>query len=208
MMLRSLSALRTALAAAALPLPAAAIEELPRSLARLSPADFAEQVKIADDPQARAVVLFTREGYTRTRAIKGAHANDVHLRAVVDKHSGAVTWQVWHELMYVGGEKEFHAVDYVSDGAVQRVRPLAVDHWLDQCPPTDGVGFCNRNTRVGFALPERTVHEIAAAYRAGERAPWRFRFKDARGRDVTGGLAPAEAAGLVQALDAWKSRAS
>lgn len=196
--------LTTALAAVAFPSAAAAYEQLPPSLARLSPADFASQVKITDDPLEGAVVLSTRDGYTRSRAIKGARANDIHLRALVDRRSGEVTWQVWHELMYVGGRKDLHAVHYMSDGAVQKVRPLTVDHWLDQCPPTDGVGFCNQNTRVGFELPERTVREIAASYGEGRREPWRLRFRDAGGRDITGGLAPAEAAGLLQALDAWR----
>lgn len=206
-MRRPLFTLTTALAAAAIAPTAAAYEQLPRSLARLSPADFAAQVEIADDPQGQAVVLSTREGYTRGRAIKGAHANDVHLRALVDKRTGEVSWQVWHELMYVGGRKDLHAVHFLSSGGERQVRPLVVDHWLDQCPATDGVGFCNQNTRIAFALPEGTVREIAASYQAGRREPWRLRFKDADGRDVTGGLAPAEAAGLVQALDTWKSRA-
>jgi hypothetical protein len=200
---RIVFALTTALVAAALPpSTAAAHEQLPRSLARLSPADFASRVQSADDPLAGAVVLSTRQGYARSRAIQGAHANDVHLRASVDKRSGRVRWQVWHDLMYVGSRKDLHAVRYRSGGTTQSVTPFTVDHWLDQCPPTDAPGQCNHNARIGFELPETTVREIAAHYRAGARVPWSFQFKDIDGRDVTGGLAPAEAAGLVAAIDA------
>jgi len=184
-----------------------AYEKLPRPLAALSPADFARQVDIADDPQESAVVLSTREGYTRSRSIAGARANDVHLRALVDRGTGRVSWQVWHELVYVGGPREVRAVHYFADGTQRRAVPVAVEHRLDECPPTDAVGFCNQFTRVAFELPEDTVREIAKSYREGERAPWRLRFEDANGRDMTGGLAPAEAAGLVQALDAWRGRA-
>lgn len=183
--------------------PAAqAYERLPRALAALSPADFAAQVDIAD--HKGAVVLSTREGYTRGRVVQGAHVDDVHLRAVIDRSSGRVAWQVWHDLITVRGHKQVVAVEYRSGGERRTARPIAVDHSLGQCPPTDGAGFCNKVTRVAFELPERTVREIAAGYGAGSRTPWRLRFRDAAGRHVTSGIAPAEAAGLIAALETWR----
>lgn len=201
-MFRSLPTLCIALAFAA-PQTAGAYEQLPRPLASLSPADFAREIDVVDDPLEPAVVLSTHQGYARGRAIKGAHANDVHLRALVDRASGRVTWQVWHELITVRGHKQVTAVHFLAGGNLRQVAPFAVDHWLDQCPATDAVGSCNQFTRVGFELTEDMVREIATAYAAGSREPWRLRFKVESGRDVTGGLAPAEAAGLLQAVEAW-----
>lgn len=205
---RLLPSLVAATALFAMAQPALASDRLPRPLAALSPADFAQAVTITDDPLIGAVVLSTERGYARSRAIAGARANDVHLRAVVDRLNGRVRWQVWHELVYVGGRKDLAAIHYRSGGAERMARPLSVEHWLDRCPPTDAVGFCNQATRIAFELPEHTVHEIAAAWRAGAREPWQLRFRDAAGAEVTGGLAPAEAAGLVQALADWRGRSS
>lgn len=181
---------------------AAAYERLPRALAAMSPADFAAQVHIAD--KQGVVVLSTREGYTRGRVVRGAHIDDVHLRAVVDKASGRTTWQVWHDLVTVRRHRDVVSVEYLAGGELRAARPIGLDHSLGQCPPTDGSGFCNKITRIGFELPEQAVREMAASYAVGSRTPWRLHFRDAAGRNVTSGLAPAEAAGLVAALEAWR----
>lgn len=192
-----------ALAALTFPAVGHAVDGLPRSLAALSAADFASRVEVVDGPTG-AVVLSTREGYSRARAVKGAHANDIHLRAVVDRTSGLVSWQVWHELATVRGHQGITAVHYTLGGKPHSAPPIKAEYWLDDCPPADGLGACNRFTRVGFELPERAVREIVAAYDRGSRRPWQFRFQDVSGRDVTSGIAPAEAAGLVRALDTWR----
>lgn len=181
---------------------AEAYERLPRALAALSPADFARQVEVTADP--RAVVLSTREAYRRGRVVQGAHVDEVYLRAVVDRASGRVSWQVWHDLVTVRRHRNVVAVQYLSGGILHTAQPLAVDHAHAQCPPTDGAGFCNRITRIGFELPESAVREMAASYDAGSRAPWRLHFRDGAGRDVISGMAPAEAAGLISALEAWR----
>lgn len=203
--LLSAPAIATAIAAAlALPALGHAADTLPRSLAELSSADFAGRVQVADDPAGAAVVLSTREGYVRARAVKGAHARDIHLRAVVERDSGRVSWQVWHEFVTVRGHQRITAVHYTLGGRPRTALPIAAEYWLDECPPADGLGACNRFTRIGFEMPERAVREIAAAYESGSRRPWQVRFQDASGRDVTSGMSPAEAAGLVEALDKWR----
>jgi hypothetical protein len=200
--------IKLALLAIAIPMttaaPAAAYDRLPSGLARLSPADFASKVKVVDDPLEPTITLSTDDAYKRGRSIKGAHAEDVHLRVVVDRATRRVSWQVWHELSYMGNQRDLASVHYLTGGALERSEIMAQDNWLDQCPPTDGVGSCNQFTLVAFELPAATVREIADAYRPGERTPWVLRFKDKNGRDITGGLAPAEAAGLVHALEAWQ----
>lgn len=191
------------LAAALVIAPAAyGYDKLPRSLAALSPADFADQVQVT--AEQGSVVLSTRLGYARARAVRGAHVDEVHLRAVVDRVSGKVTWQVWHDLVTVRRHRSVVAVQYSSGGELQTARPTVIDHSHGQCPPTDGPGFCNKITRIGFELPENTVREVAAGYAAKSRAPWLVHFRDAAGRDVVSGLAPAEAAGLVAAVEAWR----
>ena len=198
------AAIALALSLAALASPAAAYDRLPRALAAMSPSDFAARVRATEDTSTH--IFSTSEAYRRGRSIAGAYADDVHLRALVDRRTGRVTWQVWHDLAYVGARKTVWAVSYASAGETRRSQPIHLDHWPDRCPPTDGVGMCNEAMRVAFELPEQTVREIAAAYRPGARTPWMLHFQDENGRDVTGGLAPAEAAGLLQAVDARRAR--
>lgn len=193
------------LAAAFILAPAAqAYERLPRALAALSPTDFASRVRISDDQAGGTVVLSTRDGYVRARVVRGAHVGDVHLRAVIHRASGRVTWQVWHDLVTVSGHKDVLVVQYISGGLRRSVRPIVVDRSLGQCPPTDGAGFCNRITRIGFELPGHVVGELAAGYQTASRAPWPIYFRDSSGKDVISGIAPAEAAGLIAALEAWR----
>lgn len=195
-----------ALLALGAPAAAQAYEQLPRQLAGLTPGDFARLVQISDDPQQAAVVLSTEKGYTRSRSITGARADDVHLRAVIDRSTGRVTWQVWHQLINVATHWNVVSIQYLDHGVPQNIAPTVQEHSLAHCPPTDGVGTCSKVTRVGFELPARVVREMAASYSRNSRAPWRLRFKDAAGRNVTGGLAPAEAAGLIAAVDAWRGQ--
>jgi hypothetical protein len=187
------------------PQPAAAYDRLPQKLAALSPADFAARVRIENDAVMPSVVLSTQDGYTRGRSIKGALADDVHLRAVVDRRTGNVSWQVWHELAYVSGPRELDTIDFRVRGTAYQVRPLVVDHRLDRCPPTDAIGHCGHAMRVVFEVPDPVVREIAESYRPGERGPWQLRFRSSQGEDMVGGISPAEAAGLIQALEAWRS---
>lgn len=193
-----------AIAAALVPAaPALAYERLPAGLAQLSPADFASKVRIIDDPVEPTIVLSTRDGYKRGRSVKGARAEDVYLQALVDRKTGDVTWRVWHELS-MGNQRKLSSVQYLSGGkTLEQAEFLTMENWLDQCPPTDGTGSCNHFVRVAFELPDQTIREIADAYRPGERRPWRLRFKDANGRDITSGLAPAEVAGLIYSLETW-----
>jgi hypothetical protein len=183
--------------------PTIANERLPSGLAVLSPSDFASKVLIVDDPLEPAVVLSSRDGYKRGRSIGGARADDVYLEALVDRETGDVSWQVWHELS-MGSQRKLGSVEYMSGGRFEQSRLLAMENWLDRCPPTDGIGSCNHFVRVVFELPDRTIREIANAYRPGERTSWLLRFKEADGRDITSGLAPAEAAGLILALEKWR----
>lgn len=184
--------------------PAIASERLPSTLAQLTPGDFASKVRIIDDPLEPAVVLSSQDAYKRARSVNGARARDIHLQAVVDRASGRVSWRVWHELSMPHGRK-LGSVEYASGGGgLEQSSFLTLESWLDQCPPTDGIGSCNHVVRVAFELPDHAVREIAAAYRPGERTAWHLRFKEADGRDITSGLAPAEAAGLILALERWR----
>jgi len=201
--MRSRRALAAALALGVLGSPgaAAAYEELPRALARATPDMFAQGVRVLDEPHEPYVQVSTRKAWSRGRRLQGAHAEDVHLRAMVDRQSGAVRWQVWHELVVHDRPSEIIGVNYRVGGRTEQGRLVRIDQW-DDCPGVDAIQrACNRHARVVFELPGSVVEEIAAAYRANSREPWRLRFSERGGGTVTGGLAPAEVAGLRDAVE-------
>ncbi|WP_091148690.1 hypothetical protein [Novosphingobium sp. CF614] len=180
---------------------AAAYDELPRGLAKLTPAEVVDRIRVDDEVLEPHIVVSTQKAWDRGRRIEGAHASDVHLRALVDRESGAVRWQVWHELVYDSAAREMVGVNYRVDGRLQRAGLVVAEQWQDDCPGVDAAEIsCNRYARFVFEIPDRAMQEIAAAYRPDSRAPWRLRFKDVNGGSITSGLAPAEAAGLLKAV--------
>jgi hypothetical protein len=46
---------------------------------------------------------------------------------------------------------------------------------------------------------------VAASYQPGERRGWGFKLKDVAGNDIDGAIAPAEAAGLLQAVGDYRA---
>lgn len=188
----------------AFPALAAADPALPRALARLSPDDFAGRTAVVDDPRAGAVVLTTAGAHRGGQPMTGAFADDVHLRAAIDRSTGQVTWQVWHDLINFPGKARVTAVEYRFAAAVQASSPAQVSTWQDVCQMADTNAPCHVYQRVVFELPEAAVREIAASWQAGSRRSWPLRFKAAAGKDIVGGLAPAEAAGLLRAVENWR----
>lgn len=187
---------------------AAAYDQLPRSLARLTPAEVADRIHIDDDALEPHVVVSTEKAWDRGHSIEGAHASDVHMRALVDRHSGAVRWQVWHDLIYPSRQSEPVGVNYRAGGRLEQADLLLAEHWYDDCPGTDAVPVsCSKHARFVFEIPGAVVEEIAGSYRPESRDPWRLRFKDENGGSITGGLAPAEAAGLLQAVQRVRTQA-
>ncbi|HKT85909.1 MAG TPA: hypothetical protein VJQ77_07490 [Novosphingobium sp.] len=182
--------------------PAAAYDKLPRGLAKLTPADVVQRIRIEDDQLEPHVVVSTKAAWDSERRIEGAHASDVHLRALIDRESGAPRWQVWHDLVYEGEPGEIAGVNYHVDGRLEQAELAVAEHRYDDCPSVDAMPIaCTRYTRFVFEIPGDVIRQIAASYRPESREPWRLRFRDESGRSITGGLAPAEAAGLVQAVE-------
>ena len=79
---------------------------------------------------------------------------------------------------------------------------LTINSGEVNCP----YGTCVWWRDLAFEVPEEVLRAVAA--RAAERRvrPWRFRFKAEQGDDWTDDMAPAEVAGLLLAVDAFKQK--
>ncbi len=194
------TSLLTAVAAlAAAPAYAAVGDKLPTGLAKLSPGQIADRVQVVDDPLEEHVV-FSTKGVFRNSGVKDDVAvHDGFLEARKTRAGGEVVWRVRHDLTYSGARRDVKLVHVNTPDGLLKIAPSVVRRWSEDCG--DVAVACSQHLSVEFDLPETAVRHIAAAWRPGDRTPWRVRFKDARGQDVTVGLAPVEVAGLVDAVD-------
>lgn len=194
-------ALAAAVAAgAATPAFAVVGERLPAGLARLSPAEVAQRVQVIDDPLEDHVVFSTRAVFRKGGFQDDVAVHDGFLEARRLRSGEAVVWRVRHDLSYAGARREVTQIHLNTPDGLLKLAPSAVRRWAEDCGEAGAA--CGQRLTVEFDLPETAVRHIAAAWRPGDRTPWRVRFKDAHGQDVTVGLSPAEVAGLVAAVEA------
>lgn len=186
---------------------ATASAQLPPRVAALPADHFARAVAVKDD------LLEPYVSFSSLGARKGRHAlgsgveGDLHLTARLDRDTGAVSYRVWHEITNTDAPRELTRVHYRAGGKVAQTDLSVARHWDSNCVPRETGGQCDQRIRVAFDLPEHVVREIAAGHEQGSRQGWAFRYKDAQGSDLDGLLAPAEAAGLIRAVDAWRTGA-
>lgn len=198
------AALLLGAAAAFLPTLASASETLPKRLAAMTPTEFETKTRIVDDPLEPDVVITTDKAHRGSQWLDDGLADNIYVRALVARDTGKVRFQIWHDIAYWGMRKDIYQVNYVAGGAL-RSDPLAIAaHRPDECPFVDEIVYCRSHKTLVFEVPETVMREIAQQYQPRSRQAWSFRFKDRLGRDVTSGIAPAEAAGLLRVLDKWR----
>jgi hypothetical protein len=183
----------------------AAPAQLPIRVAAL-PADHFTRAVTVNDDQLEPYVSFSSQGSHKARQSLGAGTEgDLHLTAQLNRDSGAVSYRVWHEITNTDAPRELTGVHYRAGGKVAQSNLSVARHWESNCVPKETGGQCDQRIRVAFDLPEQVVREIAANHSQGSRQGWAFRYKDAHGSDLNGVLAPAEAAGLMRAVDGWRA---
>jgi len=178
--------------------------ELPRKLAAMTPANISAAAHIVDDPGQPHVVISTRSAFRNARPIAGGLQAQAYLSAKIERRTGATQIQLWQKTLYKGARKDFHQVNYRSQDRLVAHGLAQAVHEPDDCPGVDRPGSCVLAKTAAFDLSEGLVREIATLYKPGSREAWTFRLKDRNGRDVTSGIAPVEALGLLQALDQWR----
>lgn len=179
---------------------------LPRRLAAMTPATVSALAHVTDDPQARYVVISTKGAFRSSRPINGGLDAQTYLSATIERDTGATRFQLWQETLYKGARKDLYQANYRSRDRLIKTDLGVATHGQDKCPGVDRPGLCVHAKTAAFDLSERLVREIGTLYQPGSREAWSFQLKDRNGRDVTGGIAPAEASGLLLALEQWRER--
>jgi hypothetical protein len=165
----------------------------------LASAHFEKSVVIEDDDLEQVATLHTQAGFKFKGGFTDTVRADSFLRAMVSKTTGRVIWQVYAILTYTGNSRRFGSANFQTAVGLATAR-LTVNDYRVECPG----GICIHTDHLAFEVPEAVLRSIAE--RADQRPvqPWRFRFKSQAWFDWTDDIAPAEAAGLLAAVDRYR----
>ncbi len=181
--------------------------KLPKRLVAMTPATVAAAVTVNDDHLESEVVLSTEKAFV-PRSPAHVALDDNHLRAVIDKRTGATRYEVHQSLRYWGDRRDFQAVHYQAADGLKKAPLTLARHGGDDCPNEEVMGACALTKRVVFEVDEPLLKMIAAGYMPGSRDGWAFKLKDRHGGDRTDLVAPAEAAGLIEAMTRYRATQS
>jgi hypothetical protein len=124
--------------------------------------------------------------------------SDPSLRAVIDRATGKIRYEVHHRVRYIGPERTFEAVHFQTVGGLARAAPTLNENGGDYCANPELSTDCILSKMIAFPIDESLLREIAARYDTDAGRPFAFRLKERAGRDVTALIMPAEAAGLLR----------
>ncbi|PTQ10710.1 hypothetical protein CLG96_09865 [Sphingomonas oleivorans] len=185
--------------------PAAAEVKQPGRLLAMTPAAFQSSALVEEDELEFDTLISTEPGFTAGRSLLRIVWNDNHLRAIVDRRTGATRYEVHQFIRYAGPRRAYRSVNYATPAGLQRAEMLKAEHGADICPNVETNGDCVLTKRLSFAVDEPLLRAIAASYRQGGSESWNFKFKEEGGHDLRAGIVPAEVAGLLMAVDGYKA---
>jgi hypothetical protein len=199
---------RIAMTALLIGAPAVALAnvELPNKVYGLTPERVRAAALVEDDALEHATTISTKPAYDRfNRSLETVALADNHLRAVIDRRTGATRYEVHQFTRYWGPRRDYSLAHYESVDGLKTVKPLHSRDGTDTCPNEETNGLCSFSKNVAFEVDEATIRRLAASYTPGAKTSWAFKLKDSAGGDVRDALVPAEAAGLLQAVDAYRA---
>jgi len=159
---------------------------------------------VVDDPLEHHTVVSTERAVRSGRGVLNNSWNDNHLRAEIDKRTGAVRYEVRQALQYHGVHRDYRTVNYIgADGLVSAELTRLGDN-REACIGPDTLGCFGRED-VAFEVDEATLRRVAAGDVAADPA-WAFKFKAGKGAEQRDGISRAEVAGLLAAVDSYRQR--
>jgi hypothetical protein len=160
----------------------------------------AAEAAVIDDPALPHVVASTHKPGKRGHGRAAAGSVEIgpsHLRAHVDRESGAVRWQFWQEVTHLGLAREMTDLAIDLDGTPTVLTLAQVERQPERCPAQDAlVTPCTTRVLYAFDMPAGTVRRMAAS-----PSPTALAFGDTIGRTFHASIHPDEAAGLTAMVE-------
>jgi hypothetical protein len=191
---------------ATLPTLAQADTRHPKSLLALTPERVRTATTVIDDPLEFDATFSTEKAHREGWLLLKPDGHDNHLRAIVDKRSGQTRYEIRTKLRYWGTQRDYKSAHFATDGGVQKADLTLTRHGQEFCSTNDLNFACPLTKTIAFEVDESVIRSIAAKYQASGQQPWGFKLKDDTGYDVTSAIVPAEAAGLLQAVDNYRTQ--
>jgi len=182
-------------------------EQRTQNAGTLTPEHFNITAIVVDDDSGDTALISTKSGFQQKQGLLRMVYDDNFLRAIIDKKTGNVTYQVYQSIYYQASDWRFYRkVNYETPDGPESVDakflrpPLA--HNFD-CPDHTS-SVCAYNENVGFSVDRELLDRIASTYEPDKSVKWRFSFIPRVGDEFNDGLLVAEIIGFLQAVDSYK----
>lgn len=169
----------------------------------LTPDHFRQTAEIEDDSLDVTANINTRLGMAKKQGLLGIVWDDNFLRAIVDKKTGATVFQVYQWINYTGDWRFYNTVNFETPDGPSQASLTRISQDVLSCSGSR-YGGCTHSEHFAFTVDEALLRTIAAGYRPGQEAVWRFKYGASQAEDWQDGLLPAEVAGFLQAVDAYR----
>lgn len=180
-------------------------EYSPKDLAHiqaLSPEYFQRTAIINDDQLELIATIDTSKGFSSHGKFTDRVRSDNFFRAFINKSTGTVRYQLYEDVHYNFNWRNFRSASVLLGGQPTSMPLTSIAHDVEACFS----GVCSYRETVGIDMVEAEVREIAASSAAGGFRLWPFRLKAQNGMDFEDAAIPAEAAGIVAAVAAYRQR--
>lgn len=170
-------------------------------LQAMTPQDFASKVVKTDDPLETQVTFSTAKAFRTYGSLNADVNSDVWISASIDRKSNVTQFQIVAYLTYIGDWKVFDAGNFVSSDGPHS-DPLVVSERVTAACVSVA---CSHTEIVGLPVSETILRAVAATYAPKASPLWPVRFKASHGNDADQVIAPAEAAGILAMIDAYRA---
>lgn len=167
----------------------------------LDAAHFESTARVADSDLDLTASISTEEGFRYRGSFTDRVRSDNFLRAAITKRTGEATIQVYQSTIYNSPPRVFRTVNYQTPSGLKSAPLIIISETEMSCFG----GSCAYQDDVGFEVAEADLRQIAAAYEAGDRRPWRFKLNATGGEDWEDSMSPAEIVGFLRRLDAYRT---
>lgn len=174
-------------------------ERQKRQLQALTPERVLADINVSDDDLDTVATLTSEKVWSSRGGLTARVRSDNFLRAFIGKTSGEVRYQLYQEVTYGDDWRRFSSVNYATPSGPARAEVNVITREVVTCD----YGSCVFREVIGFDLSRELMEEIAAGYTPGNSTMWRFRFRGQNGLDWEDRIAPAEAAGMLLAVDRY-----
>lgn len=168
----------------------------------LTPDYFRQSASVADDALEPIATITTDKGFSSRGRFTDRVRSDNFFRALVDKATGVTLLQLYAEVTYSYEWRNFTSASVLMGGRPKAIPLIVIDRKVVTC----AAGVCAYREAVAIPVTEAEVKEIAGRWSAAGSRPWPYRLKATNGMDFEDAIMPAEAAGILEAVEAYRRK--